>query len=136
MQTHQTRLVSSAEIEGRRPGWKEWVFVESRRRTVTVLFILFLLFDIKPENRDKSKIGLSVLPLPAQKCLWEAKTESEWAEKYDEMLKTRDGRGYLRYEDLMALGKGRGGDRMNDLNEWMVSGDMFGVLVNMAAMTL
>jgi hypothetical protein len=103
---------------------------------VIVLFILHLLFDIKPQQRAKSKIGLSVLPLPAQKGLWEAKTEGEWVEKYDEMLKAKDGRSYLRYADLMALAKGHGGEKMKDLNSWMVSGDAFGILVLMAANSL
>ena len=110
--------------------------VESKRRTVTVLFILYLMFDIKPEQRAKSKVGLSVLPLPAHKCLWEAPTESEWIEKYDEMLRIRNARSFLRYADLMALAKGNGGDKMNDLNSWMVSSDAFGYLVMMAANSL
>ncbi|KAK4896840.1 hypothetical protein LTR27_005437 [Elasticomyces elasticus] len=132
----QWRLVCSAEIEGRRPEWKEWLLVESKRRTVTVLFILHLLFDIKPEGRARSEVGLSVLPLPAHKQLWKATTEGEWIEKYDEMLRARSGRCYLRYADLMALGRGHGGDRMNDLSSWMTSGDAFGMLVMMAANTL
>ena len=110
--------------------------MESKRRTTTVLFILFLLFDFKPEQRARSKVGLSVLPLPAHKQLWEAMTEGEWVERYDEMLMARDGRGCLKYADLMALRKGRGGDKMDDLNSWMVSGDAFGVLVLMAANSL
>jgi hypothetical protein len=52
------------------------------------------------------------------------------------MLTARNGRGYLRYGDLLALGKGDGGERVKDLNTWMVSGDAFGILVMMAATTL
>jgi hypothetical protein len=129
-------LVCHAEVQGQRPDWQEWVLVESKRRTVTLLFILHLMFDIKPEQRAKSKVGLTVLPLPAHKSLWEAKAEDEWIVKYDEMLRLREGRGYLRYLDLMELGKGNGGERMKDLNAWMVSGDAFGILVMMAATTL
>jgi hypothetical protein len=102
---------------------------------VTLLFILFLLFDIKPEQRGKTYVGLSVLPLPAHKQLWQASGEGEWKQAYDEMLKAREGRGYLRYGDLTALGKGEGGERMKDLNAWMVSCDPFGMLVMMAATT-
>lgn len=137
MQAEQYRLVCSAEIEGRRPDWREWVLVESKRRTVTVLFILHLLFDIKPGNRAMTKAGLAVLPLPAHKHLWEAKTEGEWLGKYDEILRARDGRCFLRYADLMALGRGRhSGVKMKDLDAWMVSCDAFGMLVLMAAMSL
>ena len=52
------------------------------------------------------------------------------------MLRARDGRCYLRYADLIALKRGHGGDKMNDLNSWMVSGDAFGMLVLMAANSL
>lgn len=70
--------------------------------------------------------------------LWAASTEEEWREAYDELLKSRDGRRYLNYGDLIALGNGGGvaGERMKDLNAWMVSGDAFGILVMMAATTL
>jgi len=136
IKAEQFKLVCHAEVEGQRPDWQEWVLVESKRRTVTLLFILHLMFDIKPEQRAKSKVGLTVLPLPAHKSLWEAKTEDDWIVKYDEMLRLREGRGYLRYLDLMELGKGNGGERMKDLNPWMVSGDAFGILVMMAATTL
>ena len=94
------------------------------------------MFDIKPEQRAKSHVGLSVLPLPAHKQLWQASGEEEWRLAYDEMLKAREGRSYLRYKDLIALGKGKEVERMKDLNSWMISGDSFGMLVMMAATTL
>jgi hypothetical protein len=103
---------------------------------VTLLFILHLLFDIKPEQRAKSKVGLSVLPLPAHKQLWKASSEEEWEQAYDEMLMSRECKGYLRYKDLIGLGMGYRGESMKDLNSWMVSGDAFGMLVMMAAATL
>lgn len=104
---------------------------------MTVLFILHLLFDIKPEQRAKSHVGLSVLPLPAHKQIWLAKEEEEWNKEYDEMLNTREGESYLRYQDLIDLGKGKlSGGRMRNLNSWMVTGDAFGMLVMMAATTL
>jgi len=104
---------------------------------VTLLFIIYLLFDIKPEQRAKSHVGLSVLPLPSHKQLWQSAEEEEWGREYDEMLRAREGRSYSRYEDLMDLGKGKiTGGRMKDLNAWMISGDAFGMLVMTAATTL
>jgi hypothetical protein len=53
------------------------------------------------------------------------------------MLRAREGRSYLRYKDLIDLGKGKvTGDTMKDLNAWIISGDAFGILVTMAATTL
>jgi hypothetical protein len=104
---------------------------------VTILFILYLLFDIKPEQRAKSHVGLSVLPLPAHKQLWHAGGEEEWGREYNEMLRVREGGSYLRYGDLTDLGKGKiTGGRVKDLNAWMISVDAFGMLVMMAATTL
>jgi hypothetical protein len=104
---------------------------------VTLLFILYLLFDIKPEQRYKSYVGLSVLPLPAHGQLWQASGEEEWRREYNKILRAREGRNYLRYKDLIDLGKGKiGAERVKDLNEWMISGDAFGMLVMMAATTL
>jgi hypothetical protein len=83
--------------------------------------------------------GLSALPLPAHKQLWEARTEREWTGKYDELLRKREGRRYLSYADLVYLGQGCGGSgdpRTKDLNDWLASVDPFGILVMMAATTL
>jgi hypothetical protein len=94
------------------------------------------LFDIKPEQRAKAKVGLSVLPLPAQKWIWNSSEEKGWKDSYDEILKSREGRTCLTYGDLLAVGKvgvDEGGARMKDPNAWMVSGDAFGIFVMMAA---
>jgi hypothetical protein len=112
-------------------------FVNNLDRTVTILFILHLLFDIKPEGRAKSHVGLSVLPLPAHKQLWQAAGEEEWTQEYDQMLSAREGRSYLRYQDLIDLGKGKiTGERIKDTNAWITSVDAFGTLLIMAAMAL
>jgi len=112
-------------------------FVNKLDRTVTILFILYLVFDIKPEQRAKSHVGLSVLPLPAHKQLWQAAGEEKWTQEYDEMLSVREGRSYLRYQDLMDLGKGKlTGERIKDMNAWITSVDAFGMLVIMAATAL
>jgi heme oxygenase len=57
--------------------------------------------------------------------------------EYDKMLRAREGRSYLRYEDLMDLGKEKVDEgKMKDLREWMIGTDAFGMLVMMAATTL
>lgn len=111
-------------------------------RTTGLLFILHLLFDIKPEQRTKARVGLSDLPLPAHKLLWQASQEQIWELEYDKMLTRRQQGRYLRYRDLVALGNesGPSGDldstTKHDLDTWMVSGDQFGLLVTMAATIL
>lgn len=82
--------------------------------------------------------GMSALPLPASKLMWEARTENEWIEEYNAFLRMREGRKYLTYADMLYLGQDVGGEdpRRKDLNQWIVSLDSFGVLVMMAATTL
>jgi len=83
--------------------------------------------------------GMSALPLPAPKSIWEAKTENEWIKEYDSLLESREGRRYLNYADMVYLGQGASSvddPRRKDLNRWMVGLDSFGFLVMMAATTL
>jgi hypothetical protein len=52
------------------------------------------------------------------------------------MLSVREGGSYMRFKDLMDLGKGKvTGGKLKDLNAWMISGDAFGMLIMMAATT-
>jgi hypothetical protein len=108
-------------------------------RTVVLLFILHLLYDIKPEQRAKAQAGLLAMPLPADRLIWQAEREEDWNREYDGMLKRRKQRDYLTYRDLVTLGSDGGlprdmdSVRMQDLNAWMVNADSFGILVMMAA---
>lgn len=54
------------------------------------------------------------------------------------MLRSREGRRYLNYADMLYLGQGGSTEdpRRKDLNRWMVSLDSFGIVVMMAATTL
>jgi hypothetical protein len=110
-------------------------------RTVTLLFIIHLLFDINPGQRTKALSGLSQLPLPAYKSIWQATTHGEWAKNYASWLREREGRLSLTYGDMLYLGT-NGQDsqnqdpRMKDLNVWYVNVDAFGLLVMMAATSL
>jgi hypothetical protein len=53
------------------------------------------------------------------------------------MLRAREGRRYLKYEDLIDLTKDKvSEERKKDLNSWMINCDEFGMLVMMAATTL
>jgi hypothetical protein len=110
-------------------------------RTVTLLFIIHLLFDINPGQRAKALSGLSQLPLPAYKSIWQATTKAEWTKNYNSWLREREGRPPLNYGDMLYLGtNGQGSEnqdpRMTDLNAWYVNVDAFGMLVMMAATSL
>jgi hypothetical protein len=85
--------------------------------------------------------GLSQLPLPAYKSIWQATTEAEWTKNYNSWLREREGRPSLSYGDMLYLGtNGQGSENLNprikDLNAWYVNVDAFGMLVMMAATSL
>lgn len=105
-----------------------------------LLFIIHLLFDINPGQRAKALSGLSQLPLPAYKSIWQAVTESEWKTDYSAWLREREGRPALSYGDLVNHGAGgQKGDEvptLKDLNTWFVNVDAFGILIMMAATSL
>jgi hypothetical protein len=158
-------FLCTREVIDELPVWGEWVVMESKRRfvllfihpmipnpsyhpgvnadycyhrTVTLLFIIHLLFDINPGQRTKAFSGLSQLPLPAYKSIWQATTEAEWTKNYTSWLREREGRPSLTYGDMLYLGtNGHTNDlRVKDLNAWYVNVDAFGVLVLMAATSL
>jgi hypothetical protein len=112
--------------------------LKAPHRTVILLFIIHLLFEINPGQRAKVMAGISALPLPAPRSVWEARTEEEWIKEYDAVVEIREGRRYLSYADMVYLGRGSGGDdpRRKDLHRWMVGSESFGFLVMMAATTL
>jgi hypothetical protein len=85
--------------------------------------------------------GLSQLPLPAYKSIWQATTDAEWTKNYSSWLREREGRPSLSYGDMLYLGTNWQGSenldpRIKDLNAWYVNVDAFGMLVMMAATSL
>ena len=137
IKSEKSGFLCTSEVSSELPPWSEWILMESKRRTVTLLFIIHLLFDINPGQRAKALSGLSQLPLPAYKSIWQAMTESEWTKHYSDWLRGREGRPALSYGDMLYVGKiGKtGGEdpRLNDLNAWYANVDAFGILIMMAA---
>lgn len=140
IKSEESGFLCTSEVSGEIPTWSEWILMESKRRTITLLFIIHLLFDINPGQHAKALSGLSQLPLPAYKLIWQATTKSEWMKHYNDWLRGREGRFTLSYGDMLYLGKiGKtGGEdpRLKDLNAWYTNVDAFGILVMMAATSL
>jgi hypothetical protein len=136
----QSGFLSTHEVLGELPTWSDWILMESKRRTVTLLFIIHLLFDINPGQRSKALMGLLQLPLPAYKSIWQAETESEWRAQYNSWLRGKEGKSPLSYGDMIYLGTSgemlENDVRVKDLNQFYVNVDAFGILVMMAATSL
>ncbi|KAI0425843.1 hypothetical protein F5Y09DRAFT_334616 [Xylaria sp. FL1042] len=61
---------------------KDWIFIESRRRTVLVFQILGLLVDISTAVSYFSIGGLVLVPLPSSAALWSSQDFERWKPEY------------------------------------------------------
>ncbi|KAI1814991.1 hypothetical protein GGS20DRAFT_366811 [Poronia punctata] len=63
-------------------AWRDWVFVESRRRTVLIFQILGLLVDISTAVSYLALGGLVLVPLPSTSTLWSTQNFDRWKTEY------------------------------------------------------
>ncbi|KAJ2995158.1 hypothetical protein NUW58_g1355 [Xylaria curta] len=64
------------------PAWRDWIFLESRRRTVLLFQILGLLVDISTAVSYLSIGGLVLVPLPCSAALWTTRDFEQWKLEY------------------------------------------------------
>jgi hypothetical protein len=111
----------------------------SATRVFSLLFITNMLFNINPGLHPDACNAISIVPLPANKSLWEATTPTQWETRLTTWVNARDGRPSLTYGDIASLhGKSqRSGDpRLDDLNDWYLNIDSFGTFVLMTATSI
>ncbi|KAI3327335.1 hypothetical protein HD806DRAFT_486756 [Xylariaceae sp. AK1471] len=63
-------------------AWRDWVFLESRRRTILIFQILGLLVDISTAVSYFSIAGLVLVPLPSTAALWSTRDFEQWKSEY------------------------------------------------------
>ncbi|KAI0858829.1 hypothetical protein F4860DRAFT_287047 [Xylaria cubensis] len=63
-------------------AWKDWIFLESRRRTVLIFQILGLLVDISAAVSYFSSNGFVLVPLPSSAAIWSAQDFEQWKPEY------------------------------------------------------
>ncbi|KAI0975943.1 hypothetical protein F4678DRAFT_419131 [Xylaria arbuscula] len=63
-------------------AWKDWIFIESRRRTVLVFQIVGLVVDISTAVSYFSIGGLVLVPLPSSAALWSTQDFEKWKPEY------------------------------------------------------
>ncbi|KAL6689681.1 hypothetical protein J3F84DRAFT_391585 [Trichoderma pleuroticola] len=66
------------------PGvtWMDWVYNESRRRTVLIFQILNILIEISTEASSYPNCGLILVPLANNAILWNANNIEEWQTEF------------------------------------------------------
>ncbi|KAH8690511.1 hypothetical protein BGW36DRAFT_388879 [Talaromyces proteolyticus] len=111
-------------------NWEDWVFAESRRRTVIVWLVITQMVHIKIGVPCDIFEGFQEIPLPSPKSLWEAKTRSAWQSAYD-MYKTMPRIGLDLFGDLLDAHR-RSDIRSNQLklDSWNAVMDHMGILLN------
>ncbi|TVY45895.1 hypothetical protein LSUB1_G000492 [Lachnellula subtilissima] len=110
-----------------RVTWEDWILAESLRRTMIVLFLIDLLFDIASPLHSYKCDGslLRGLALPCGKALWMASTRDEWEAEYAVQRVKAYGKRQLTYGDLVNFHHREEGT----LDPWLSQLDDFGTLV-------
>ncbi|KAK0644643.1 hypothetical protein B0T16DRAFT_418023 [Cercophora newfieldiana] len=66
-----------------RPTWEEWILEETRRRIVTVCYLLDLVAGAPHPDICELFADPHSISLPSSRMLWEARTAAEWEKEYD-----------------------------------------------------
>ncbi|KAL6909269.1 hypothetical protein GGI43DRAFT_394978 [Trichoderma evansii] len=89
------------------PGvtWMDWIFNESRRRTVTIFQILNIIIEMSTEASAYPTCGFVLIPLPNSALLWNANCIEEWQTEFQFEICSKERKiyGLLRTGVLMKL---------------------------------
>ncbi|PTB45984.1 hypothetical protein M441DRAFT_63300 [Trichoderma asperellum CBS 433.97] len=87
------------------PGvtWMDWIFNESRRRTVIIFQILNILIEMSTEVSSFPGCGFVLIPLANSATLWNANCIEEWQKEFEICSKERKVHGLLRTGVLMKI---------------------------------
>ncbi|KFY25268.1 hypothetical protein V493_04730 [Pseudogymnoascus sp. VKM F-4281 (FW-2241)] len=114
--------------------WEDWVFAESRRRTVLVWFLIAQTVRIKTGVPCDTLNGFRALPLSSPKSLWEARTRSAWQLEY-EGYKSMQRMSMDVFGDLIDACKESdvGSSKTLRLDTWNANADNLGILLSLGA---
>ncbi|KAK9481971.1 hypothetical protein V1527DRAFT_486132 [Lipomyces starkeyi] len=114
-------------------SWEDWVFAESRRRTVIVWLLMTQMIQIKIGVPCDTFESFRDIPLSSPKSLWEARTRSGWQAEY-EVYKTMPRMGLDVFGDLIdACRQIDVGSNKLKLHAWNATVDNLGILLNLSA---
>ncbi|KAL7917043.1 hypothetical protein ACQKWADRAFT_307764 [Trichoderma austrokoningii] len=87
------------------PGvtWMDWIFNESRRRTVLIFQILSILIEMSTEASSYLTCGFVLIPLANGAALWNASGIDEWKTEFEISSKEPKVHGLLQTGVLMKL---------------------------------
>ncbi|ODQ69979.1 hypothetical protein LIPSTDRAFT_6087 [Lipomyces starkeyi NRRL Y-11557] len=87
------------------PGvtWMDWIYNESRRRTVLIFQILNILIEMSTEASSYPTCGFVLIPLANNATLWHANGIEEWRTEFELCNKERKLHGLSKTGVLMKL---------------------------------
>jgi len=114
-------------------SWEDWVFAESRRRTVLVWLLITQTVRLKTGDPCDDTDDFRALPLCSPKSLWEAKTRSAWQSEYD-VYQSSQRMGMNVVGDLIDACKqsDMGSNRLK-MDAWNANADNLGILLGLSA---
>ena len=74
----QQGLVCAADQRRARPRWEEWITVETKRRSLFVMYLFDSILSTQEGLPTFLGTELQGLPAPASKLLWQASSRFEW----------------------------------------------------------
>ncbi|KAL7902931.1 hypothetical protein HDV64DRAFT_284772 [Trichoderma sp. TUCIM 5745] len=83
--------------------WMDWIFNESKRRTVLIFQILNILIEMSTEASSYPTCGFVLIPLANSAALWNASSIEEWQTEFEVCTKERNLHGLLKTGVLMKL---------------------------------
>ncbi|RYC58070.1 hypothetical protein CHU98_g8136 [Xylaria longipes] len=98
-------------------AWSDWIFLESRRRTVLIFQILGLLVDMSTAVSYFAIAGLVLVPLPSAAVLWSTQDFEKWKPEYRKWRDQRVAYGLSETGDLVKLQNTEDGI-LSTLEEW------------------
>ena len=119
--------MTKAEKDHTRPGWKEWIMVSAKRRTILALYSFHCVFATANKLPTVSYDGLGILPAPESKALWQCQVEKLWKCAYIRWLAKWD-TGAFTMEELMR--KSQAGSSADERKQmWLREIDEFGMMM-------
>ncbi|EXJ87026.1 hypothetical protein A1O3_03983 [Capronia epimyces CBS 606.96] len=134
------RLINSLDgefgvSEHDRPNqmWKDWIFVESQRRYLSVWFLLTRLISMRTGIGCPYVDAYLSLPLPAPRSLWEAASAEAWKAEYDCTYTTPELPRLRTFGELVEAQKPTNYTQfMHKLDLWNADADSLGMMLTLA----
>ncbi|GJN75448.1 hypothetical protein PLIIFM63780_009346 [Purpureocillium lilacinum] len=118
--------------------WKDWIYNESRRRTVLVFQVINIMVEWSTAASAYATCGLVIIPLATSATLWNAKNPDTWREEFAPRCKERSLMGVSQTGVLTKLLLGESGITLHSVEweEWTAEVGDIGTLVMMVGALL